>query len=117
MIAILLAAARVASNSLNMAVIEGTDPNVGPRRRDHQGSDSLERMLVADGLSVGTDVIEAFAAALSGDSRTLACDVPKMSGLGRGHRIVGYCSKHSIGGIQSAHNCYKFRRVYPVATL
>jgi hypothetical protein len=64
-------------------------------------------VLVADGLSVRTDIREAFTVTLTDDSRTLACYVSQMSGLGRRHRITCYCSRHSIGGIQGARNCYK----------
>lgn len=100
-----------------MAVIERADPNVGPGRRNHEGSDSIERVLVADGLSVSADVIKPFAAALPNDSGTLARDVSQMSGLGRCHGITAYCSKHSTGEIPCTSGTLqgptRFIRWYP----
>src|SRR5580700_4592354 len=107
MVQVLLAAPRVVSNGLNMAVIERTDPNVRPGQRNHQRLDFFERVLIADRLSVRADIIKAFAATLTHDSRSLIGDVPKMSGFGRGHGIICYCSMHSIGGTRSTRNCYK----------
>ena len=45
---VLLAAARVASGGLNVALRIGTDPNVGPRGRDHQMPDAQENGWVRD---------------------------------------------------------------------
>ncbi len=49
-IAILLPPLRIAAGRLKMAVGPRRDPDIGPRRRNHQRGDPLERGLIADRL-------------------------------------------------------------------
>jgi hypothetical protein len=45
-VAVLLAALRVAPGRLQVAALVGADPHVGPRGRDRERFDALERRLV-----------------------------------------------------------------------
>ena len=54
-VAVLLAAPRVAAGRLEVAVRVRADPDVGPGRRDRERPDPVERLVVADPPSVGVD--------------------------------------------------------------
>src|SRR5690606_12666427 len=59
MIAVLLAPARIARCSLNMAGGARTDPDSGPGRRDGQAADAVQRGGVPDQASVRIPIAEA----------------------------------------------------------
>src|SRR5437764_15232710 len=61
MIAVLLAAALVASGRLQMPVRVAADPHIGPGRWDRQLADALQCCDVADKRTVGEAVVEAVA--------------------------------------------------------
>src|ERR1700722_9445834 len=102
MIAVLFAPPRIASNRLNMAVLEWANPYVLPSRRDHQRMNSLQRRLVANRFRVWSKVDETFPTALPGDTRLFAGHIAEMCGFrGRlrirlGYRIVA--GHHNHGG-------------------
>ena len=73
-IAILLAAARVARRRLDVAVRRATDPHVAPRRRHDEAMDAAELLAIAHERAVGRAVAEA-------DRRLFAAD----AGLGVAH--------------------------------
>ena len=68
MIAVLLAAARVASGRLQVAVRARADPDVLVRRRDRERADALQLGRVAHPLAVGADVGEVVADAEAADA-------------------------------------------------
>ena len=70
-IAVLLAATGVAAGRLDMAVSLGTDPDVGPRRRNHQVFDALRGVVIGEEFAVGTVVGKPLAAALPDDARRI----------------------------------------------
>jgi hypothetical protein len=82
MVAILLAALRVAPGRLDVAARIGADPDVRPRGRDRQRADAVERRVLPDRLSVGVSVGEAGAGPASPDAR----------------RVVGYINEPRLGG-------------------
>src|SRR5207237_142498 len=64
-IAILLAAARIAARGLQMAVRVGAYPDVCPRRWNREGADASERRARADAAAVRADVIRMGCASFS----------------------------------------------------
>src|SRR3954451_16368771 len=82
MILILLAPLGIARRHLDMPVLVGTDPDVGPGGRDHQRTDALQRVLVADRLSVGTGVAEALAGAMPANTRLFVGGIAQPDRLG-----------------------------------
>ena len=75
MIAVLLAPARVARGDLEMSVLVRADPDVGPRRRNHEGAEAVDRVLGDDQAAVGVVVREAATAALAADAGYDVADV------------------------------------------
>src|SRR5439155_19965100 len=61
-IAVLLAAAGVATGCLQVAALARADPHVGPRRRDRELPYPRERLLVAQRVAVRVDVFERLSA-------------------------------------------------------
>src|SRR4030095_11024625 len=59
MVAVLFAAARVAAGRLNMAERIGTDPHIGPSRRDRERFDPLDLGAIGDRAAVPIDVTES----------------------------------------------------------
>src|SRR5439155_12301566 len=86
-IAILLATALVAADGLQMAVGAGTDPHLGPGRRDDDRADARDLVRIAQALSVGIDVDESASRAPAADPRQRVADVAQPGGLSR--REVG----------------------------
>ena len=82
-VAVLLAAARVARRRLDVAVGVGADPDVGPRRRDGERVETLADLARDDALAVGQVVGPAGAGALARDAAERVGDVPQ-AGLRRG---------------------------------
>ena len=73
-IAVLLAAARVAAGRLEVAVRARADPDVLVRRRDREGADALQLGRLAHPLAVGADVGEVVADADAPDAGRLVAD-------------------------------------------
>jgi len=74
-VAVLLAAARVARGRLDVAVGIGTDPDLGPRRRDGERVDPLALAPIRDAQTVGQVVGPAGADALARDAALVVGDV------------------------------------------
>ena len=74
-IAVLLAAARVAAHRLDVAAPARADPHVGPGRRDHQPADALQRGVVAHQVAVGIAIVEPAGRADAADARIVVVDV------------------------------------------
>src|SRR5690606_1428530 len=64
MVAILLAAARIAPGRLKVPPRRGTDPHVGIGRRDCEAADACERARVTDRFASGSEIAKALACAL-----------------------------------------------------
>jgi hypothetical protein len=88
MVAVLLAAARVATGGLQMPVGDRTDPDVAPRRRNHKQPNALERSFVTHFPTVGIDEAEAVARSLAANPRVVVADVSEMGEAGIGLRRV-----------------------------
>ena len=73
-VAVLLAAARVASGRLQVAVRQRADPDLLVRRRDRQRADARRSAASANALAVGCDVGEAVAVADAPDPRHVVAD-------------------------------------------
>src|SRR2546425_12706621 len=86
-IPVLFAAACIAAGRLQMAARIGTDPHVGPRRRDDERLDPLELGAIRNRPAVRVDVAEPFACADAADARrTFVVDVPKTRNFRRFRR-------------------------------
>jgi hypothetical protein len=86
-IAVLLAAARVAAGGLQVSQFERADPHAGPGRRNRQCADARQRLGVAHGLAVGVDVAELRAVLLARDARHVVVHVAQAGGARRGRRF------------------------------
>ena len=64
MVAILLATTRVARRDLQMPVLVRADPDVGPRRRNHERAEAPQHLARANYAAVGINVSEAAAVPL-----------------------------------------------------
>jgi hypothetical protein len=89
MVAVLLAPARVTRGDLEVSVLVRADPDVGPRRRDHERAEALNRVLGDDKTAIGVVVREAATAALAADARD---DVADVTQPGRDRGIFGLWS-------------------------
>jgi hypothetical protein len=69
MVAVLLAAARVARRDLQMSFRDRTDPHVAPRGRNHQRAKATNVRALADDAAVRIDVREAPAGSAPADAR------------------------------------------------
>src|SRR5207248_2679096 len=87
-VAELFATAGVAAGGLQVAVGARADPDVGPRRRDDEGADALEVGGAADGLAVGAEVAERFAAPHAADAGCVVARVPQPRRLRRPHGVL-----------------------------
>ena len=83
-IAVLLAAARIAAGGLHVAERMRADPHVPPRRRDGERRDPADRLLVGHGASVGIHVAEARTAEPADARRASVVHVAESRGGGRG---------------------------------
>jgi len=82
MIAILLALARIASDSLEMTFFQGTDPNIAPGRRNCQRANPIQRAGVAHWSGVWPYVAECFPGSDAANSGQSIRDVPKAGNPG-----------------------------------
>ncbi len=64
-VAVLLAAARIAAGGLHVALAEAANPDVCPGRRNGERADALQRLLIAHRFAVRVAVGEALAGALA----------------------------------------------------
>jgi hypothetical protein len=93
-VAVLLAALRIAPGRLQVTALVAADPDVGPCGRDGERLDALERLGIGDALTLGVVVFEPLAAVAA---RVALLAVPRiaqaphrggafgMSGRGGGH--------------------------------
>ncbi len=68
-VAVLLAAARVAPGGLDVAVGQRADPDIGVRGRDRELGDALQLVRIGDALGFGIDILERIALGLAPDAR------------------------------------------------
>src|SRR5947199_9691065 len=86
MVAILFSSSRITSRRLQMAERIGTNPDVGPRRRNHQRLDSSQHLHVQNRATVDVDIAESFIAANATNAwHPQVVDMTKTGDLG-GHR-------------------------------
>ncbi len=85
-VAVLLAATGVATGRLQVTVGERTDPNVAPRRRDHQAVNPGERLGVAHGATVNADESKSAPRSLPTNPGQRIADVPQVHRLRIGNR-------------------------------
>jgi hypothetical protein len=90
-IAVLLAAALVPSERLDMAAWIGTDPDRGPGGWDRQRTNALQSIEVAHRVPVGEAVVEAVSRLVSGDPGHIVADVPQLGEFHGRHRIERRC--------------------------
>ena len=81
-IAVLLAALRVASRRLNVAVGERAYPDIRPCRRDRERLDPLEHILFGEPGAVGAGVGKAGPGLLAANAGPGIGNVPQTRGLG-----------------------------------
>src|SRR5690606_32921996 len=67
-VAVLLAAARIASGGLQVATRRRADPDLAIGRRDRQRADARQRVRIAHAAAVGIEVAEAAPAAHAADA-------------------------------------------------
>src|SRR4051794_15089235 len=70
-----------------MAVSTWTNPDIAPGRRQYQGTNSSQRLRVADGPAVGAEVTKAAAGTHAMDAGRIVADIAKMSRLRGGDRV------------------------------
>jgi hypothetical protein len=106
-VAVLLAPARIAAAGLQVAARAGTDPDVGPGRRDRQRADPRQHFGIAHPPAIGIRVREAAPAAPPADAGRAIADMAQ-PGLGSGLlRGVTRSGRHArdFGGahVNAAH--------------
>jgi hypothetical protein len=95
MVAVLLPSASVAADGLDVALGIGADPDLRPRRRDGEGLDASQRLVVVDERSVRVLVGEAVVRGEALDSGIMVADeieaaVQDVDGCGQsGRRFYG----------------------------
>jgi hypothetical protein len=72
---VLLAAAIVAANGLNVRVRERCDPHVGPCRRNDQLLDARDRVVVANTVAVRVKIHKTLSAAATPDAQRAISDI------------------------------------------
>src|SRR5438309_874372 len=75
MVAILLAAARVSADGLQMAVGTGTDPYVAPCRRNDDRTDARDLVRITQALSIGIEIDESAPRSPAANPRQRVADV------------------------------------------
>jgi hypothetical protein len=75
-ILVLSTARRVRPDGLKMALLEWTDPDIGPCGRDREAADAGDDLLVANRLTCGSDVGEASAMPAASDPRFMGARPP-----------------------------------------
>ena len=81
MVPILLPTASVARCDLKVSILEGADPDIGPRRRNHEGLEPGEHLRRANYLAVGVNIIEPAPMLLASNARHCVGYVAKTRGL------------------------------------
>ena len=81
MIEVLLALPLIASSRLKMAVVEWTDPNAMPCRRNDKRTDPLERVPIADDPTFGEAVTKPAPTALVANAWPFIGDITQADGL------------------------------------
>ena len=72
---------------LEMAVGTRADPDLTPGRRQHQGTDSCQRLRIADGPTVGANITKATAGTHTADAWRVVADIAEMSRLRGSDRV------------------------------
>src|SRR5690606_29221131 len=104
-VAVLLAALRVASGGLEVAVGQGADPDVRPRRRDGQPADAGDGLLVADGPAGGVDITEAAAGLDAPESGRVIHEVDELRGVRQrvgARAFLGAGQRACLGAVAAA---------------
>src|SRR6185437_2408679 len=83
-VAILFAPPRVPSRGLEMPILEGADPYVGPCWRNGQSPDAGQLRGIPDYLPLRASIGEASSTPVTGDPRLPIADVPQPCDPGRG---------------------------------
>ena len=89
-VAVLLAAPRVAAGGLDVAARARADPDVGPGRRDGERADPVQALLLADGLAFGRVIGEALPGSLAADPGRGVADVAKAGRPGRLDLVIQF---------------------------
>src|SRR5690606_38948125 len=87
MVTILFAVSGIAAGGLDVAVVVGADPNVGPGRRNGEAADAAERALVPDYPAVGSAVAETVLHRFASNAGPVVAHVAQSGGAGGGFRI------------------------------
>ena len=99
-IAVLLAPLAVTAGGLEMAVRLRADPDVGPRRRDDERLDALQRAFVGDAVTPRIAVEEALAGAMAGDAGAVRAHIDEAGFLGGLLRIINrFHTGSSVEGV------------------
>ena len=91
-IEVLLATAFIPPGRLQMPMVQRTNPDIAPRRRDGEGPDTVESVPVAQEAAFYGAIAEALTAAFTAEARSLVRDVAQaddLGGLRRGRRGDG----------------------------
>ena len=72
--------AGIQAHCLDMAVGDRADPDFGPRRRDDEGPDALERVRVGDPTAPRVEIDPAAAGPAAGDARVAPADSAELPG-------------------------------------
>src|SRR5207253_9193359 len=86
-IEILFAPARVASSRLDVTVRGGTNPHIGPCRRNREPFDPQKPLLVANQFSIEVEPGESTAVRLSSVARSIVTDITQTGSFGCVHRF------------------------------
>ena len=119
-VAVLAPALRVEPGRLDVPVRVRADPHVLPRRRDGQGPDAVDDVLVGDPLAVLVEVREALARPPAPHPRPVAIDLPHRHGavlprlVGRTSRRMGLLALSARrGSVQLPQSGQSGRPVLP----
>jgi len=90
-IEVLLALPVVASGGLEVAVVQGANPYVLPRGRNHERRDAFERVAIAQDVTCGGAILKAAGMPFAADAGMVIADVTEADGLrGLGGRFFGF---------------------------
>jgi len=87
-IAVLLASARVTRGDLQVAVLVRTNPDIRPRRRNHERAKPIDRFARANDVSVRVDVRKPATLALTSNTRHRIGNVSEARGSRGPHVLV-----------------------------
>src|SRR2546423_2179758 len=88
-VAILFAAARITSGHLKVAVLVRADPHIGPRRRNYERFESLDRVSCRNDSAVGSDIRKAATLPMPANSRHRVAYISESRGGGGSHVFMG----------------------------